>query len=151
MSYKFCQFILPFCILNLGCIKERVTNPAGPVSAIEWDTTFLVNQINFPDSNAINRSVIIKGSPSRFTAFFNKILSGQEVFIGYIGGSITAGVGASSEDKCFANLLAQFMRKMFVNAHINVINAGIGLTNTRFGSLSVAIRGQLPCHPRSHR
>jgi lysophospholipase L1-like esterase len=122
-----------FYILNLGCIKDRIANPTGPITAMDWDTTFIVDQVNFPDSNAINRSVIIKGSQSRFTAFFNKILSGQEVFIGHIGGSITAGAGASSQDKCFANLLAQFLRTMFVNAHINVINAGIGLTNTRFG------------------
>jgi len=120
-------------VLQTGCVNSHQVNFPGPVTTSKWDTSFTIDQVRFPDSGAILRSVVGKGEDARLSAFFKKILRGNEVNIGYIGGSITAGAGASNPNNCYASELASFVRKLFVNSKINVINAGIGSTNTRFG------------------
>jgi acyl-CoA thioesterase-1 len=119
--------------LQTGCMENHPVGPSGPVVFSDWDTSFTIDQVTFPDTDALIRSVISNGAMERLSAFFKKILIGEEVNIGYIGGSITAGAGASGQENCYANQLARFIRKMFANSHINIINAGIGSTNSRFG------------------
>jgi hypothetical protein len=139
MISRLCTIFVLIAVASLDCVRGARINPTDysdttTISpAFNWDTVFSVDQVDFPDSEAVKRSVVVDGDHGRLAAFFKKLLSGQDVTIGYIGGSITAGALVSSQDKCFAERLAQFLRNMFNNSHITILNAGIGATNSRFG------------------
>ncbi len=57
----------------------------------------------------------------------------QEIKIGYIGGSITEGSGASSRDKRYSSLFTAALNKRFTNKSFVEINAGIGGTPSALG------------------
>jgi lysophospholipase L1-like esterase len=64
-----------------------------------------------------------------------KARRGDQVTVGVIGGSITQGSNATSADKNYANLVAQWWRRTFPKAEIRLVNAGIGATGSNFGAL----------------
>ena len=65
-------------------------------------------------------------------------MQGQKVTIGVIGGSITGGAGASSWEKSYGPLVAEWWRQTFPQAHINFVNAGIGGTGSLYGAVRCA-------------
>ena len=52
-----------------------------------------------------------------------------------IGGSITAGARASSRERNYGGVLAQWWRQTFPKAKIELVNAGIGATGSNYGAL----------------
>jgi lysophospholipase L1-like esterase len=64
-----------------------------------------------------------------------KARRGERVTIGVIGGSITAGAMASTAEKRYGNLVAQWWRDTFPKADVQFINAGIGATGSNYGAL----------------
>ena len=62
---------------------------------------------------------------------------GEELTIGFFGGSITQGCAASVHEKCYARLVFQWWRGAFPAARFHYVNGGIGGTGSHFGAARV--------------
>jgi hypothetical protein len=97
------------------------------------DTTIAIGGASYPDSAMLSRALVEAGNGYRLAAFFGKCRHGRTVRIGFIGGSITAGVGATRPDLRYASRLCASLGKGFPGTRFEEINAGIGSTGSRFG------------------
>lgn len=57
----------------------------------------------------------------------------KEINMGFIGGSITEGAGASAQDKCFVSRACEELGKKYDGVQFNKINAGVGGTTSNLG------------------
>ena len=80
----------------------------------------------------IKRSVANFGNPYRLSKLFSKAERGEEITYVSIGGSITMGCNASSENQ-YPKLIAKWLKDTFPNAKVNFVNAGIGATGSLIG------------------
>ncbi len=80
-----------------------------------------------------SRALINEGNQSRLAKAMKKAKNGESVTIGVIGGSITQGSSASSNENCYASLFRKYWEEKFPESEINFINAGIGGTNSYLG------------------
>ena len=78
------------------------------------------------------RSVSHVGNPYRLIRLFEKAARGEEITYVSIGGSITMGCNASSNNSYQYHIIDWFKQK-FPLAKINFINAGIGATGSLIG------------------
>ena len=83
------------------------------------------------------RSVVNVGDTARLQHVLAKARRGMPITVGVIGGSITEGARASTPEKNYGSLVAQWWRKTFPRAKIEFINAGIGATCSDYGALRV--------------
>lgn len=74
-----------------------------------------------------------QGDLSRLTQVLKRARLGEEITIGFIGGSITEGRGAGGTQTCFVSQVYRWWCEMFPQAKINVINAGLGGTSSYLG------------------
>jgi acyl-CoA thioesterase I len=74
---------------------------------------------------------------SRIVNAMAKASRGEPVTIGVIGGSITAGYAATTENKRWANLMTDWWKKTFTNSKITLINAGFGGTGSAIADFRV--------------
>ena len=63
--------------------------------------------------------------------------AGEKLTIGFIGGSITQGAGASNSNKCYAKLVYDWWCDTFPQATFQYVNAGIGATTSQFACARV--------------
>ncbi len=89
-------------------------------------------------TNAIfQRGKISLGNPARILEFIEKIRQGRRIVYGAIGGSITEGAGASCKELRYVEQFAAWLRVHYRNPGIEVVNAGIGASNSLFGAFRV--------------
>ena len=69
----------------------------------------------------------------RIGKVMKRAAAGEDICIGFIGGSITQGCLASSPDKCYAHKVFEWFEESFPKAHFRYVNAGIGATDSQFG------------------
>ncbi len=74
-----------------------------------------------------------EGDLSRLAQVMKKAGLGEEITIGFIGGSITEGRGASSAQSCYASLVYSWWQQAFPQTKINMVNAGVGGTSSYLG------------------
>lgn len=77
-------------------------------------------------------SLMTLGDTSRMAKVLKKAAAGQEITVGYIGGSITEGLTAGAE-KCWARLSYEALCEMYPDTKINYVNAGLSGTNSTLG------------------
>lgn len=83
----------------------------------------------------VDRSLYSLGNVSRLKQKIEKARSGEDVTIAYIGGSITEGLTAGSEN-CYARLSCSlFEEKFAAGGKVNYINAGLSGTPSNLGVL----------------
>lgn len=70
---------------------------------------------------------------ARIYKAMNKGRNGQDLKIGVIGGSITAGYAASSESNRWSNIMADWWKTTFPGSEVELINAGWGGTGSDIG------------------
>lgn len=87
----------------------------------------------FVTPEMIERGITSMGDGSRLHTVVEKARAGGEVTVGVIGGSITQGASATSEDLRYGNQIAQWWQAAFPEASIRFINAGIGATGSDIG------------------
>ncbi len=88
------------------------------------------------DREAISaRSVVSEGDTARMERLLDKARSGKPVTVAVIGGSITQGARASSREKTYGSVIAQWWRKTFPKTKVELVNAGIGATGSNYGAL----------------
>jgi acyl-CoA thioesterase I len=75
--------------------------------------------------------------------FFDKLRAGLPVTVAYLGGSITAGAGASNPEKSsFRAMVTDWLRKNHPKSEITELNAAINNTGSGGGSLYGALRAR---------
>ncbi|MDB5104588.1 MAG: Lysophospholipase and related esterase [Fibrobacteres bacterium] len=131
---------LAFAIAFAGCIiggGEGGTGGRGngATSVREsWDTSFSIDGTVFSDSSlAVGRAIVRQGDARRMDGFLRKCISGGEVRIGFLGGSITGGAAASRPGNRYSSRFCAFLGRLFPQTRFTEINAGIGATNSRYG------------------
>lgn len=82
----------------------------------------------------IDRSLKSVGDTTRLRAALAKAENGEEITIGYIGGSITEGLTAGAE-KCWAKLSHDYIEAKYPNATVNYVNAGMSGTPSVLGTI----------------
>ena len=78
-----------------------------------------------------------EGNLTRLLAAMKKAQAGEQVTIGYLGGSITMGSLSSTPETCYAYLSWLWWKEQFPRADIRYVNAGIGGTTSHFGTARV--------------
>lgn len=61
----------------------------------------------------------------------------KEIVLGFLGGSITEGAGASSEERNFCSLVTQWLTKQYPENSFQMVNAGVGGTDSSLGAYRV--------------
>lgn len=82
----------------------------------------------------VERSLVSLGDTARFQHAMSKARRGEPVTVGVIGGSITAGAAASTPEKCWGALTADWWRRSFPQSKVTFVNAGIGATCSDLGA-----------------
>ena len=82
----------------------------------------------------LKRSLVDTGDTARLQHVLAKARRGEPVVVGVIGGSITAGARASTPDRCWGALAAQWWTDTFPQAKVTFVNAGIGATCSDLGA-----------------
>ncbi|HJN14737.1 MAG TPA: GDSL-type esterase/lipase family protein, partial [Armatimonadota bacterium] len=89
-----------------------------------------------PSADALYQTALIsEGDHARLQHVLAKARRGEDIIIGVIGGSITGGAGASSRERSYGSLVADWWRTTFPEARIEFVNAGIGGTGSIYGAL----------------
>jgi len=81
----------------------------------------------------LSTAMVMKGNPYRLQNVMKRALDGEPVTLAYLGGSITKGAAATSEESCYAALTTQWWRETFPETEITYINAGVGETDSYVG------------------
>jgi hypothetical protein len=126
-------FSLITLLLIISCYNEEpVISPTGFV-VNNWDTVFTIKTLNLPDSSLYHKSIVNVGNTYRLRKFFNSLKTKPIVKIGFIGGSITAGYGASVPSRSYTRRFCTFLKNQFPGNEFVAVNAGISATDSRFG------------------
>lgn len=88
-------------------------------------------ELNYEDG------ILNRGNTYRLKLLMTKAKEGGEYTIGFIGGSITQGSVASVPERCYAYNVYRWWVANFPKATFNFVNAGIGATDSQFGSSRV--------------
>lgn len=87
-------------------------------------------------SNLYQRGRVNLGNVTRMKKLFKKLQAGEKIVYGAIGGSITQGSAASSPEYRYVERFASWLRTRY-SATVDVVNAGIGASNSLFGAFRV--------------
>ncbi len=78
-----------------------------------------------------------RGNLRRLKDVMRRAEAGEDISVGFIGGSITMGCLASRPELCYAYRVYEWWRKTFPKAEVSYINAGIGATTSQFAAARV--------------
>ena len=82
----------------------------------------------------LEHALVSQGDRARLANVMRRALKGEEITIGYIGGSVTEGAYASDYNKTsYAGLSFAWWEKTFPKAKFNFVKAGYGGTSSLFG------------------
>ena len=81
----------------------------------------------------LNRAIVSTDGTSRVAKVMQKAARGEKISVVTLGGSITHGSGASTENKRYANIVANWWRSAFPTTTVNFHNSGIGATGSMLG------------------
>ncbi len=138
---------------NLGGISMINANAAGNYTAKsdvlksmgDYEKYTMANAGVVVDEDNIAKSVYNKGNQTMIANVIKKAMDGQKITIVGFGGSITQGSAYSTapngithsynDIKHYVNLVGDWFKDMFKSygTQVNVVNAGIGATDTVFG------------------
>ena len=81
----------------------------------------------------LDRSILYEGDTGRVASVIKKAMDGEDILIGYIGGSITQGSSATSASKKYADRFYAWFKETFPKAKVSMHNAGLGATDSLMG------------------
>ena len=88
------------------------------------------------EKSVIEKSLVAIGNNHRIKRVIERAKEGHKVTLAYIGGSITEGAGANSEEKCYAYQSYKHFKKAFGKddgSNVEFVNAGMGGTSSAIG------------------
>ena len=109
-------------------LNDGFTAPEQPIeSMVDFGSK------NYKDM--IKRSIMQLGNTQRLERIIEKAAQGEDVTVGFIGGSITQGAGAIPiHEKCYPRVFADtFEKKYCKGGHVELIKAGVGGTPSELG------------------
>ncbi len=92
------------------------------------------------------KGMVNRGHWGKIQAVMARAEAGEEITLGFLGGSITQGSLASTPEKCYAFRVYRWWEQTFPKARFRFINAGIGGTSSQFGVARVE-EDLLCCEP----
>lgn len=81
----------------------------------------------------IEKSLLAKGNNYRLKKVIEKARSGETVNLAILGGSITEGAGATTNDKGYAYQFADAFKDTYCTGELNFVNAGLSGTPSALG------------------
>ncbi len=87
--------------------------------------------------NMIEKSLMQTGNTERLQNVLNKAANGEDVTLGFIGGSITQGAGAIPiNEKCYARVFYEdFAKRYMKGGECHFVKAGVGGTPSELGMI----------------
>ena len=126
-------------IADFFVIKDRIMNPPipeGPVIDGDWDN--YQEEVSPQMLQVLKDGVKRVGNTERIREKIAKAQAGEEVTIGYIGGSITQDGAATTHDNCFAKLSYEYFKNTFGKGNnVKYVNAGLAGTSSVVGNMRV--------------
>lgn len=104
----------------------------GTTGTIESAERILPEQLPYTE-----RAVLNTGNTYRLEELMKRAAAGEKLTIGFIGGSITMGSGASSYENCYASKVYDWWSTNFIESSFDFVNAGIGATTSQFACARV--------------
>lgn len=89
------------------------------------------NAINWKE--VYDRGIINPGNPYRMNRAMRRAAEGEAITVAFIGGSITAGAAATTDETCYAYRVYTWWKKRFPRCKVTYVNAGVGATTSKFG------------------
>ena len=89
------------------------------------------------DVAELEAGMIVRGNWSRLKEAMKKAEKGEEITVGFLGGSITQGSLASAPENSYAYLVWEWWNEKFPDSTVHYQNAGIGGTTSQFGAARV--------------
>lgn len=145
MKRKFIALSALLMLMLSGCFDKSTdvsTSSTDNVeSSVEETISETVSETKAPETPEefheamLNRSILSTGNNSRLKSKLDKLRNGEKTVIGYIGGSITQGVGANPET-CWAKQSFNGIAELYgTGDNAEYINAGISGTPSILGNL----------------
>lgn len=133
MTSKFKLIFRPF---TLACVAAFLLlnlcwNPFSTSGQTQLGSTASAQTRVSSDTPQITRP------PRNIGAFFNKMRAGKAVTVAYLGGSITAGIGASDAKTAYRALVTNWLQQNFKGAAVSELNAGVAGTGALYGAMRV--------------
>lgn len=98
----------------------------------------LASELNMPANYKTGlESTFSNSNNARLAELIKKALKGENITIATIGGSITNGAKATSENKNYPNRIYAWFEKTFPNIKVKLINAGIGSTTSAIAAYRI--------------
>ena len=82
--------------------------------------------------------LVESGDETALNRLFERAEAGEELTVGFLGGSITQGSVASDDTLCYAYRVFDWFVKTFPKSHFTYVNAGIGATDSEYAAARVA-------------
>lgn len=126
-------------LFELGELEENPNRRPQQYISLEKDALELTMEAVYERNSDItkemyDRSILLEGNNARLKKVFEKAKAGKTVKISAIGGSITGGAAASSWDRAYGKVLANWWEQQFPKSQIEYYNAGIGSTGSIIGA-----------------
>lgn len=83
------------------------------------------------------RGKVSLGNTARIHKLIEKLRLKRKIVYGAVGGSITEGAGATCQELRYVEQFAAWLREHYRNPGVEVVNAGIGASNSLFGAFRV--------------
>ena len=109
-------------------VSDKSVLPYEDLTDATLSQTLLAGQSEYYNKSA----VLNEGDKTRLVNVFKKAQRGEDITIVGFGGSITEGAKATSAEKQYGSIVAQWFRDTF-NVKVNYINSGIGSTTSLVG------------------
>jgi lysophospholipase L1-like esterase len=106
--------------------QTLANSPQSDANLPQSDTNYVTDEM-------YQKALLSEGNLARLAAVMRKAQKGEEITVGVIGGSITAGCLATSPDQYYATLFEKWWVKAFPKTKVNLINAGLGGTTSYLG------------------
>lgn len=92
------------------------------------------------------KGLVEKGDESSLRRLFERARRGDDITVGFLGGSITQGAVATDDTLCYAYRVYDWFVRTFPASRFTYVNAGIGATDSEYGAARVA-EDLLSAHP----
>ena len=136
------SLLLAAALLLTGCAKPQ--EETSKASSIVWEEITIDKKPALPVKEPWTKELVDKysalsaatfeGDNSRLAGFIRKLHAGEEVTVGFIGGSITQGSpGPSSQKALYPRVFCDWLEYQFPEAKVNMINIGVGATRSLYG------------------
>lgn len=85
-------------------------------------------------SEAKKTARVVEGNTFRIKKLMRRAMAGEDLHIGFLGGSITQGSLSTAPELCYAYLVYKWWQETFPESRFTYINGGIGGTTSLFGA-----------------